>query len=909
MIRLVSFEVKALLFFIIFFCLSYPSNLYSRDLPATSWVENSPGSLSGDMLGLATHDVIGTVMVGKDGKSFYMDANVSKSNNPSWAECISPTQNDFISVDSGETCFMALTENEWYTSSLSGGVLSWTKMGSRTVSQDICGPFVGLCHVDGDVFMAVTSKGYLFRLENGSESDVGNLRLGEMCANGMVKGLKRLRQHHVHDGKMFFCYGYPGSDSINILRVRFDGTDLNSSPDLQSSIVIKEGGQPIEINELSFLLADAVYVAGQNGVLGLVRDNMFYADAGSREFTSSSALPSPITNNFTSVYFHNPGWSYVDYTGYAVCEGGRIFLVTRLIDLMNFGEYIEKTTEVAANIYSENFNVVRRFVPLGFGGNYHYFAAGTNGLSILIVDHDEFLSQKKLSSSTSPFFSSNINSICSCSESRVFAGGEKGILYRGDKQPDGSFLWTRCRIDQLGTGNIYAIHSIKDSIYVIYASGAGKIRVMKLDADGKYQSISSEVTANYKNSASFTEDYGQLYMGTEAGTYLLRGNALNLDKYGPCPAMNYAALEAKSSQEMYMAELSGADSKVYSAVNMGLGFITETIETLSDTVVSCMLLVGDDLYVGGKDSAADKAFLAKYDGTDFTKLSSGPNGIKLRRMWSYGKYIYALGDANEGYVYNYNIETEVWTSELVNAIKLYGLGGSGKGGSLFSGGDSGRAFRTVIESGSGEETSTEVLPATGEDADLVASNNPVKRSAAELKKQFNTISGFEPLGNVEDFTTKTTLAAGSVHCFKFNITPDVTVGVKDCHLYKLISSSSSSTDYTRLNGIPKRADYAHGTYWVNDPDGVIKVSGEKLQAGTTYTVSFVIEDNGSVYDADPVLGTIADPTVFGYSGSGGGSGCVLDPNQDDCMELTWVLAAIAVITLLLREFFLSCRRR
>ncbi|TIH18145.1 hypothetical protein D0S45_06205 [Marinifilum sp. JC120] len=863
------------------------------------------------MLGLATHDGIGTVMVGKDGKSFYMDVATSKSNNPSWTECRAPTQNDFITVDSGSTCFMALTENEWYTSSLSGGILSWTKMGSRTVSQDVCGPFVGICHVDGDIFMAVTSKGYLFRLENTSESNVGNLRLGEMCANGMVKGIKSLRQHHVHDEKMFFCYGYPGSDSVNVLRVRFDGIGLNSIPDLQSTIAIKEGGQPIEINELSFLLKDAVYVVGQNGKFGLVRDNLFYTDGGSREFISSSTLSSPIPNNFMSVYFHNPGWTYSDYTGYAVCEGGRIFLVTRQFDMMNPGVYIESTTEVAANVYSENFNIVRRFVPLSAVGNYHYFAAGNNGLSMLIVDHDEFLSQKKLSSSDSPFFGSNINTICAYSDSRFFAGGQNGILYRGDKQTDGSFLWTRCRIDSLGTGEIYAIHCTGDYLYVIYASGAGKIKIMKLDSDGNYQSVSSEVTANYKNSASYTEAYSQLYMGTEAGTYLLKGNALNLDKYGPRPAMNYAALEAKSSQDMYMAEVSGADSKVYSSVNGGLGFTTQLLKTYTDTIVDCMLLVGDDLYVGGKDSATDKAFLAKYDGTNFTKLAAGPNGIQLRRMWSYGKYIYALGDANDGYVYNYNIETEVWTSELVNSVELYGLDGSGDGGFLIAGGEGGRAFRTKIDSCDGDDpgckTSTEVLPATGEDADLVASNNPVKRTSAELEKQFKTDPSFKPLGNVEAFISKTTLVAGSVHCFKFNVTPNTTVPVNDCHLYKLISSSSSSTDYTRLNGIPAQTDYAHGTYWLTDANGRVRVSGEQLQAGNIYTVFFVIEDNGSVYDADPVLGTIADPTVFGYSGSGGG-GCVLDPGQDGCTELTWMLFGVVLAACFVRGLYYSLKR-
>ncbi|WP_421903620.1 hypothetical protein [Maridesulfovibrio sp.] len=485
------------------------------------------------------------------------------------------------------------------------------------------------------------------------------------------------------------------------------------------------------------------------------------------------------------------------------------------------------------------------------------------------------------------------------------------MLYRGDKQADGSFLWTRCRVGQLGTGKIYAIHFIKGFVNVLYASGAGKIRAMKLDTDGNFQSLSTEVTATYKNSASFTdtpEDY-QLYMGTEAGTYVLRNNAADLDPYSPRPAMNFAALEATNPGNLFMAEQSGADSKIYSSVNGGLGFTTQLLKTYSDTIVSYMLLVGDDLYIAGKDSAADKAFLAKYDGTSFTEFPAGPAGVELVKLWSYGKYIYALGDSNQGYVYNYNTETQVWTSELVNAIQFYGLGGSGEGGFLFAGGDNGRAFRAKFGSGGGgEEASTEVLPATGEDADLIASNNPVKRSSAELKKQFNTDEGFNPLGNVEDFTTKTTLAAGSVHCFKFNVTPDVAVPVNDCHLYKLISASSSSTDYTRLNGIPAQADYAHGTYWLTDPEGVVKVSGEQLQAGTTYTVFFVIEDNGATYDADPALGTIADPTVFGYSGSGGGGGCVLYPGHDERMDLTWILFGIVLVAYFVRGLYYFLKR-
>lgn len=910
MLRLNSFEPKALLFLALFFCLSLPSNLYSDD-SAASWVENSPGALNCDMLGVATHNTFGTVMVGKDGKSYYMSLAMSKSVNPSWTECISSTQKDFVAIDCGDSGFMALTENGWYTSSISGGTLSWVKKGERSVDQDVCGPFVGLCHASGDVFVAVTSKGYLFRLEDVSEKNVANNRLGDMCASGMVKGIVRMRKHYIKDEKMFFCFGYPGNDGINVLRVRFDGTSLNASPDLHSTIAITESGQGVEINDIDLITKEVFFVAGQNGRFGRILENLFYGDAVSRSFVSTSLLSTPITNNFTSVYIHNGGWLYTDYGGYAVCEGGRIFCSTRIPDM---ADYIENTSEVAANIYSDDFYAVTMLGVLNEQFRENFFAVGSNGLSVLIEHRPEFVSQKKLSSSDSPFFSSNINSFCSSSESRIFAGGDNGMLYRGDKQADGSFLWTRCRIDQLGAGKVYAIHFIKGFVYVLYASGAGKIRAMKLDTDGNFQSLSTEVTATYKNSASFTtpEDY-QLYMGTEAGTYVLRHNAADLDHYGPRPAMNFAALEATDSCNLFMAEQSGAESKIYSSVNGGLGFTTQLLKTYSDTIVSYMLLVGDDLYIAGKDSAADKAFLAKYDGTSFTEFPAGPAGVELVKLWSYGKYIYALGDSNQGYVYNYNTETQVWTSELVNAIQFYGLGGSGEGGFLFAGGDNGRAFRakfgsggggeesptevlTKINYGGGEKSSTEVLPAPGEDADLIASNHPVKRSSAELKKQFNTDEGFNPLSNVEDFTTKTTLAAGSVHCFKFNVTPDVSVPVNDCHLYKLISATSSSTDYTRLNGIPAQANYAHGTYWLTDPDGVVKVSGEQLQSGTTYTVFFVIEDNGATYDANPALGTIADPTVFGYSGSGsGGGGCVLDPENTDPLDLAWLFLGIAIV--------------
>ncbi|WP_421903621.1 hypothetical protein [Maridesulfovibrio sp.] len=392
MLRLDCFELKSLLFLVLFFCL--PFDLYASD-PASSWVENSPGALNCDMLGLATHDGLGTVMVGRNGKSYYMTAAVTKSNNPSWTECVSPTQKDFVAVDRGDSCFMALTENEWYVSSISGSTLSWVKKGECSVAQDVCGPLVGVCHADGDVFVAVTSKGYLFRFKDTSESNVGNNRLGDMCAAGKVKGIKNLRQYHDHNEKMFYCYGYPGADGINILRIRFDGTDLNSSPDLQSTIAIKETGQPIEINDLCLITHDGVAVAGQNGVYGLVRDNMFYADSSPRDFTSASFLSVPVTNSFKSVYLHNPGSGYMDYYGYAVCEGGRVFCTSRIFD-MGQGVYVESVTEVAANIYSDNFNSVAYYLPCTSTSGRHFFAAGSNGLSIFIIHSysSGFISQK-----------------------------------------------------------------------------------------------------------------------------------------------------------------------------------------------------------------------------------------------------------------------------------------------------------------------------------------------------------------------------------------------------------------------------------------------------------------------------------------------------------------------------------
>ncbi|SDK80679.1 hypothetical protein SAMN05660337_1299 [Maridesulfovibrio ferrireducens] len=891
--KLYSEELKILLFLLLLFCLSCPSYAYARPAPATSWVENSPASLSCDFVDSASGDSDGVVFVGNEGKVYYMDSTSAKSLSPSLStKCYLTTQKDFTAVAYGNGKFMALTEDEWFTGTVSGSAISWSKGGTNAALSS-SGPFTGVVHVAGDVFMAVTPKGGLFRLEGSNIHEVVGVLLPEMGSSSLVKGITRLND------SVFIIYGYADSVGVNAFRVKFLGTTLTAAIDpavnmfTDSQYKIKQSGQPVEINDLVIVDAAKWYVAGQNGVFGYCTGDLSLSGV-EFDLTTGSVLSTPITNNFNAVGIMIHSGSQ---KGYGVTEGGRIFYTS--LDSLS----VRTTREYYPGLSSEDYKTVCMFTIADSQNYVRAYLSGNNGQCFCSrfggsIEHRGSF----VSSSDSSIFQSDINSVCTVSESRVVVGGKDGLLARGDKDSDGVFNWTKCGFQELGTMTVHEIHSCGNFIYVVYATGTNKFKVATLDLDGNFQSVSSEFNAEFKNSLAVKPDGpNKVYVGTDSGMYTFIPDIVYSYKNSN-PNINYAALAAKDAFALYMAEVTGGDSVLYKSTNPGVGgWVSAEIKSFSGKTIACLLMIGDDLYIGGKDTVAGKAFLAKYDGTAFTEFSVGPDNVELLKLWSYGNYIYALGDSSNGYVYNYNLETNVWTSEYVNVIELYGLSGSGIGGFIMAGGESGRVFRTKIESGSGggEETSTEVLPATGEDADLIASNNPVKRTSVELHKQFNTAPDFEPVGNVEDFTTKTTLAAASVHCFKFNVTPDTDIFINDCHLYKLISATSSSTDYVRINIIPNIADHEHGTFWVTDTNGNLKVSGEQLRASITYTIYFVIEDNGRVFDADPTLGCIADPTIFGSTGSGSGGGCVLNSQADGSIELVG-LVILGVLGMCLR---------
>ncbi|NDV22254.1 hypothetical protein [Desulfovibrio sp. JC022] len=849
---------------------------------------------------LATDNVNCIVGVCDEGKIYYLEMAVANGASPFWRKADVFGQKDYRAVAGASGCFMAVNADQWFVGNWNSPTdFKWYRMGTFGAAAT-AGEFVGLVHVSGDVFMAVTGKGKLFRIKGMQIHEVVDVPLSGMAAKFGVIGLSRLSDTE------FIIYGYPGADDANMFRVKFGGTDIDSAIDPVANgysgtiYKIKQGGKFVEINDLAFLNDQKWYVAGQNGIMGYGTGTL--ASSGPTfEYTTTSTIQGDIPNHVTAVGVGSRAGFHEAFAG---TEGGRIFY-TKLQD-----SGVREMREGFPGMCTENFNDLVFMEVADSDSDYRAFLGGNNGMGVYAKSHGVELRGHHFSSEQKEVFRWYVKKLCFVSPQRVFAGGTNGFFYRGDKGDDGSFNWHKCDFQALGSAELGQMAKCADTLYALWGTDGDDFSIAKFNLEGEFQAATRDnITAGTTNTVAIDSGAGKrLFIGTTKGVYLYADGNPDINKLTITGVENFDAywVAGKDRDKLYVVGTKnfGGDSVLFSITDQGGSWAGSVIKELPGVFTGGMTILDGKVYICGLKVATNKGYLAEYDGNAFSELSAGPTGIALGDPWGYGDYLYICGYGKDGYTYNYNIKTKVWTSESVTSNALQCLGGSGEGGILMTGGKDGRVFRTKISTDSGEETSTEVLPATGEDADLIASNNPVKRSSSELKQQFNTAPGFEPLGNVEDFTTKTTLAAGSVHCFKFNVTPDVTVGVNDCHLYKLISSSSSSTDYTRLNEIPVQADYAHGTYWLTDPDGVVKVSGEQLQAGTIYTVFFVIEDNGNVYDADPTLGTIADPTVFGYSGSGGG-GCVLDPNQEDCMDLTWMLFGMAVITLLLREMFLS----
>lgn len=904
MLRLNSTELKVLLFLVLFFSLSLPSNLYSDDSAASSWVENSPGAIKVNFNGLATDNVNCLVGVCDAGKIYYLTMVNAKGDAPGWKKAIVSTQNDFKSVAGGSGNFLAVTADEWFIGPWGDpNRFKWNRMGSLA-NVDTVGEFVAVVHVSGKVFTAVTSKGKIFRIEEGTINEVTGVPLPEMAAQSGVKGITRLNDMD------YFIYGYPGSDEVNMFRVRFQGVDVDSAIDppansyTGSDYTIKQGGQSVELNDLAILDDQKWYIAGQNGVLGYGTDDL--SNAGDGDFTTTSTVNGAIPNHVTAV---GVGSRVGFHEAFACAESGRI-LYTSLTD-----GGLRRMEQPFASATTENYNALVFLTVEDINHGYRAFLGGNNGVAVHVQYRGAEALGHFFSYDKSPVFRSIIYSLCSVSGQRFFAGGSNGLFYRGDKSDDGSFNWTKSEFHALGSSEIKLMEKCDDTMFVLWGEDNSYFNVAEFNLEGQFQGASGDCVDAGCNNAVAVESSAKklLFVGSNKELYLYIEGQPAINKLTVTGVENYdgywVAGDDVDSLYAVGTKNSGDDSVLFSLTDQRSSWAGAVIKDLPGVLTAGMTTLNGKLYVSGFKAATNKAYLAEYDGNNFVELPPGPDGIAVGNPWGYGDCLYFLSSGQAGYIYSYNLKTKVWTSESVTSINLRALSGSGEGKVLMTGGYDGRAFRTKISASSGEETSTEVLPAAGEDADLIASNNPVKRSSAELTKQFNTETDFEPLSNVEDFVTKATLAAGSVHCFKFNVTPDVNVRVNDCHLYKLISSSSSSTDYTRLNIIPAAGAYAHGTYWLTDPDGVVKVSGEQLQAGTTYTVTFVIEDNGATYDANPALGTIADPTVFGYSGSGGGGGCVLDPGQDEKSDLTWILLGMAIVTLVCRWVILRFKEQ
>ncbi len=115
-------------------------------------------------------------------------------------------------------------------------------------------------------------------------------------------------------------------------------------------------------------------------------------------------------------------------------------------------------------------------------------------------------------------------------------------------------------------------------------------------------------------------------------------------------------------------------------------------------------------------------------------------------------------------------------------------------------------------------------------------------------------------------------------------------------LMKFFSNGTSLAYKAYSNSAP---DFSDGAWWITDSNENILKIGDTVTDGEHYNVNFVIKDNGD-YDEDRKLGAISDPVALGSQGSGGSTGCVLNPEAGLSATLP-ALLAIGLIGLTLRR--------
>ncbi len=493
--------------------------------------------------------------------------------------------------------------------------------------------------------------------------------------------------------------------------------------------------------------------------------------------------------------------------------------------------------------------------------------------------------------------SSSIVSAFNATKSDIYVAGDDGLLYNATKKAGASSLvWSdRYQESFFGTKNITKVTGAADTVFAVY--DAHDMASKKL-SETKWTNLT---LAGSASRATFNDvqalDATTVFVADSASGLLkgeLSGSTMTFTKQDKSAASDdlpdsLTALSVLDDSHIYAVSGSSttAELTVFTDGNSDVWTVADVNLPAPNTLNDVVAIAADKIYAVG-----DSGYAVSYDGSEVTKLSA-PTSYNLTSCWAYDGVLYAAD--NNGQVHEYNLESKVWTSGTVQAnVAIRDITGSSKGEYLLAVGTKGTSEISSINSAGGGQTTTKTQPGAGEDADLVATASVETKTSAELTSAYKT-PAMDVIGQQQSFKTKTGLTTGSVHNFKFNVTPASATSVSDIKLYKLLAADGGSNiTYNRVDTAPSSA--TDGTFWITDQNDVVMQSGETLAANTVYSVNLGIKDGGE-YDIDTADGVIEDPTVLGATSSSSSSGCVFNPVQSFGLEWLMLMAApfLAVI--------------
>ena len=530
-------------------------------------------------------------------------------------------------------------------------------------------------------------------------------------------------------------------------------------------------------------------------------------------------------------------------------------------------------------------------------------AIASTGTSAMVLD----TSDTKLAFSTGTQFqvaaggqfpvSSSIVSAFNATKSDIYVAGDDGLLYNATKKAGASSLvWSdRYQESFFGTKNITKVTGAADTVFAVY--DAHDMASKKLN-ETEWTNLT---LAGSANRATFKDvqalDATTVFVADSESGLLkgeLSGSTMTFTKQDKSAASDdlperLTALSVLDDSHIYAVSGSSTTAKltVFTDGNSDVWTVADVNLPAPNTLNDVIAIAADKIYAVG-----DSGYAVSYDGSEVTKLSA-PTSYNLTSCWAYDGVLYAAD--NNGQVHEYNLESKVWTSGTVQAnVAIKDITGSSKGEYLLAVGTKGTSEISSINSAGGGQTTTKTQPGAGEDADLVATASVETKTSAELTSAYKT-PAMDVIGQQQSFKTKTGLTTGSVHNFKFNVTPASATSVSDIKLYKLLAADGGSNiTYNRVDTAPSSA--TDGTFWITDQNDVVMQSGETLAANTVYSVNLGIKDGGE-YDIDTADGVIEDPTVLGATSSSSSSGCVFNPVQSFGLEWLMLMAApfLAVI--------------